>query len=358
MISNLLTRYIMKTVIFATALTTLILGGVLFLMTLLKELKNIGEGDYGLLQAIFYIIMRMPMELYQFSPLLILLGSIAGLSVLSAYRELAVMRTSGFSIRKIILSVLSAALLVTLCMSSIGEGFAPKISYLAEVNRETDRNAGQAVITSAGIWLHVGDNFIHVEHVIDHQLLEGVTRYQFDAHHHLKQTYYAKTLSYQGHQWTMNDGVKTTLYADHTQSENFQHEAWPLKFNTHLFDIGMVDPSQMSLPKLAKFSKYLEQNGLQAGEYRYEFWQRVFQPFASLVMIFLAIPFVLGTLHTASLGLRMVIGTLTGFAFFILNALLGQVCVVYQVPAVFAAALPIFSFIFIGCLLLKRLVRQ
>lgn len=114
----------------------------------------------------------------------------------------------------------------------------------------------------------------------------------------------------------------------------------------------------MSLPRLVKFANYLEQNGLRASEYRYEFWQRVFQPLASLMMIFLAIPFVLGTLRATTLGLRMVIGMLVGFAFFISNALLGEICIVYQVPAILAAFLPLIVFAIIGVILSNRLIRQ
>lgn len=355
---KILERYIAKAIMMATGLTALVITGILFLISLLNELKNVGEGDYGFYQALFYVCMRMPSELYQFSPMLILLGSITGLSILSAYREIIVMRVSGFSIRQIILSVITVSFMLILAIGLIGEGVAPKLSNLAETYKENDRNAGQAVVTTAGIWLHVDNNFIHIEHVVGHHLLEGVTRYQFDSQHHLQSTYYAKTLSYQNHQWIMNDVVKTTFYQDRTQSQAFSHSHWDVKFNPNLLNVGLIDPSQMTLPGLAKFAAYLEQNGLQANEYRYEFWQRVFQPLASLVMIFLAIPFVLGTLRASSLGFRLVVGILVGFAFFISNAFLGQVCVVYQVPAILAAFLPLFIFAIVGIFLSQRLLKQ
>jgi lipopolysaccharide export system permease protein len=338
-------------------MTALIATGVLFLMTLLSELKNIGEGDYGFSEAIIYVLMRMPAEVYQFAPMLILLGCIAGLSILSTYRELAVMRSSGFSIRQIISSVLGAAFFLTIVIGFVGEGLAPKLSHTAEISKENEKNAGQAVVTGTGVWLHVDNNFIHVEQVVGQQLLEGVTRYQFDDKHHLEVAYYAKSLTYQNNQWFMNDGVKTTFYKDRTRSQSFQQGKWDLKFNSNLLNIGLVDPAQMSLPKLAKFANYLEQNGLRASEYRYEFWQRVLQPLAALIMVFLAIPFVLGTLNVSTLGFRMLIGIMMGFAFFISNAFLGQICIVYQIPALLAAFLPLALFALLGIFLSRRLIR-
>ena len=356
--TTILQRYIAKAIILATGMTGLVFAALLFVMTLLTELKNVGEGDYGFSQAVIYVFMRMPAELYQFAPMLVLLGGIAGLSVLSTYRELAVMRASGFAVRQIVYSVLGATLLLTFMMGAVGEWVAPQLTHIAEINKENDKNGGQAVVTSAGVWLHVDHNFIHVEHVVGQKLLQGVTRYQFDDQHHLQAAYYAKTLSYQGDGWVMNDAVKTTFNHDHAQSEVFATAPWDLTFNINLLNIGLADPNEMSLLKLNRFADYLDQNGLRSSEYRYEFWQRVFQPLASLIMVFLAIPFVLGTLKSSTLGWRMVVGIMVGFVFFISNSFLGQICIVYQVPAMFAALLPIVVFLGIGMVMSRQMVRQ
>ncbi|MBX3708790.1 MAG: LPS export ABC transporter permease LptG [Gammaproteobacteria bacterium] len=355
---KILERYIAKTIILTTGLVALIVMSVLFLMSLLGEVKSIGEGDYGLREVIFYVLLRLPSELYHFSPLLILLGSIIGLSILSSYRELSVMRSSGFSVRKIMMSVLSIALLLILCISFVGEWLGPRLSYEAVVRKENAKNSGQAVVTAAGIWLHIENNFIHVRQIVDRQLLNGVTRYQFDDNHHLKAAYYAEKLSLQNNHWRMSDVVKTTFYHQHTKSTSYPELEWDLKFNANLLNIGLIDPSEMSLFKLAKFAHYLQQNELQASEYQFNFWQRVFQPVASLVMIFLAIPFVLGAFSTSAMGLRIIIGILTGFAFFILNAMLGQLCVVYQIPAILAALLPPVIFAAFGVILSNKLIRR
>lgn len=355
---SILSRYIIKVIVVATGLATLIIIGVLFLITLLNELKNIGEGDYSISHAFIYVLLRLPNELYKFSPMLILLGSIIGLSILSLHKELAVMRSSGFSINKIILSVMGGALLLTVGISFIGEWIAPNLSYRAEINKENAKNAGQSVVTASGVWMHVDNNFIHVRHVIGRHLFEGVTRYQFDASHHLEAAFYAKRLTLQNAEWQMFDVLKTSFYNERTQSDSYPQLAWNLKFNPSLLNVGLLEPSEMSLPKLAKFSHYLKKNGLQSTEYRYEFWHRIFQPIASLVMIFLAIPFVLGTFSTSTMGRRIVIGVLTGFAFFISNAFLGQLCIVYQIPTIFAAALPLIIFIVVGFFLSKRIIRN
>lgn len=353
---KILERYIGKTLITTTAFTSLVLMSVLFIMGLLGELKDIGQGDYGLMQAIGYVLLRLPNTLYQFSPILLLLGCIVGLNVLTTHRELAVMRAAGFSTAKIIQSVLMAALLMVVVVSLLGEWFGPHLSSRAEIRKENAQNAGQAVITSAGVWYHVDNNFIHIDHVIERQKLEGVTRYQFDDQHRLQASYYAKTMTYVNHAWQMNDVVITTFYRDRTKSSQLPTLPLGLTINTNLLNVGLVEANEMSLPRLTRFADYLEQNGLQASEYRFGFWQRVLMPLASLVMIFLAIPFVLGGAVNAQLGWRLMLGLLVGFIFFILNALLGELCIVFQLPALMAALLPLVLFATLGAIFMRRMI--
>jgi lipopolysaccharide export system permease protein len=355
---TLLKRYIAKTIVSSTLLTALVIISVLFIITLLGELKNMGEGDYGLIQAFVYVMLRLPNDIYQFSPMLVLLGSIVGLSILSSHRELSVMRAAGFSIHNIVYATLSIALMIILVISLMGESLAPMLSRKAEMHKENAQNAGQAVVTATGVWFHVDNNFIHVQHVIGRSLLEGVTRYQFDDLHQLQVAYYAKTLTYQNKQWVMNDVVKTEFYHDRTRSQAYPQANWDVKLNANLLNVGQVNPNDMSLPRLFNYSHYLEQNGLQASAYKHNFWQRIFQPLASLIMIFLALPFVLSTLSTTTLGWRLVVGVMVGFAFFILNALLGQVCIVYQVPVLFAALLPLVVFGLVGVVMMRSMVRR
>jgi lipopolysaccharide export system permease protein len=351
---TLLQRYVARQVIQATLMVSGVIACVMLLLALLSELRHVGEGDYGLLQALEYVVMRLPGGLYQFSPLLILMGTIIGLSVLSTYREMMIMRISGFSERQAIQSTLFISLILIVMIGVLGEWLAPKLNEMAETNKQNNRNAGQVVMTSQGTWLHVKDNFIHVDHMIDRHALEGVTRYQFDSHDHLVSVYYAKKLVYHHHQWVMREGVRTNLSPARDKSEYFQEAPWDLAWNMKILDRDKADLSDLSLFKLGKAAHYLQQNGLQSDEYQYEFWQRIFQPLASLMMVFIAIPFVLSLTQRKLLGMRMMIAMIVGVIFFVLNAFLEQVCVVYQIAPLLAAILPSLLLLSISVFLVYR----
>lgn len=353
---KILARYIGKTVISTTFIVGFIILGILFLLALLTELKNLGEGDYEMWQVFYYVILRIPNSLYQFSPLLILMGTIIGLSTLTTHKELSVMRASGFSIRQIIFSTLFAALLMIVVISIIGELWGPPLSAKASIQKEVARTEGQAVLTDQGLWFHVNNNFIHVEQIMNKGLLAGVTRYEFDSNHHLLATYYADTLVYQDHHWQMQDVVGTFFYPDQTKSFTKDTLPWPLKFNENLLKLGLIDPTEMSLPKLSQFIRYLNNNRLQASEYEFDFWRRIFQPFASILMVFLGIPFVLGAKERASMGWRVVAGLLVGFVFFIIDAFFGELSVVLQIEPMVAALLPLLFFMGMGIFLMRKMV--
>ncbi|SRR5579883_64732 len=352
---TILHRYIAKTVILASLIVILAVLGVVFLVGLLSEMRDMGVGDYGFSQVVIHVLMKIPHDLYLFFPMLLLIGGVLGLGMLSTHHELIVMRSSGVSIKKVISAVITAAVILIIFATIMGECIAPRALFLADKRKETAESNGQAVATATGLWVHVGNNFLHVDHVIGHNHLEGVKRYEFDGQHHLLAAYFVKSMDYQHGTWQLHEGVKTTLGNDLVHSQGFADGRWNLAVNPSLLDIGLVEPEELSLPDLTKYSHYLLQNGLQANRFQFEFWKRVFQPLTTIVMILLAVPFVFGAPRSTTMGRRILFGVMMGFVFYILNAFLGQFSIVFQISPVLAALLPTLLFAGLGYFFMARL---
>ena len=338
---TLLHRYIARHVIYTSLFSASLLTGVLFVVTLLPELKNIGEGEYGMPQALWYTLLHLPGSLYQFSPLIFLLGSVLGLGLLAVRFEIVSMRASGFSTHRIIKSTLITTLLLIAGLAIVGESIAPKMNTIAEANKENERSRGQIMMTDSGVWFHVKYNFVHVDQMINNDYLVGVSRYQFNDHNQMVAVYDAKSLVYQDHQWMMQDGVKTLFEDHHIKSESFKALPWDLPWHMNLLSKGNPDLSEMSLLSLHRSAHYLRHNGLQSFEYQYEFWQRLLMPASTCLMILIALPFILSLQSIKILGFRMFIALFSGTGFFIFNALLKELCVVYQITPILAAFLPL-----------------
>lgn len=354
---SILHRYIAKMIVMASLLAIVAVLGLIFFIGLLGELRDIGSGDYGFPQAVLHVLLDLPHDLYEFFPMLVLLGGVLGLGMLSASHELIVMRASGMSLQKIIFAVVSASMILVLLAALIGEGVAPRARYLADKYKASAQNSGQAVATKFGVWIHEGNNFLHIERVIGHHHLEGVKRFEFDAEHHLLATYYAKSLVFHHGQWQLNDMVKTTFKNERTQSQQFATGTWNLNLNPNLLNVGMVEPDELSLPDLARYTRHLVDNGSQASHFQFQFWQRIFQPLTTLVMILLAVPFVFGAPRSVTMGWRILFSVMIGFSFHIMNAFLGQFSVVFQLSPLMAALLPTLLFGSLGCVFMVYLAR-
>jgi lipopolysaccharide export system permease protein len=352
---TILHRYIARTVIAATGLVILVMMALTFLIDFLDEMKDVGTADYGFWQAFIHVLLEFPRSLYQFFPMLLLMGGVIGLGVLSSNQELVVMRTAGFSVLRIALSVMSAALVLIVAGTLIGEWYVPKAHHLAQVRKQSEQNGGQAVSTQSGVWIHEGNNFLQISRVIGLSHLESVTRYQFDAEHHLLAAYYVRSLDLVKGKWILHDAVKTTFADNKTKSERAVETTWDMALNPSLLNVGLIEPGELSLPALHSYSRHLLRNGLQASEFQWEFWKRVFQPLTTLVMILLAIPFVLGSSRSVTMGWRVLFGIVFGFSFYILNAFLGQFSVVFQFSPLLAAILPTVLFAVLGLLFALKL---
>jgi len=276
--------------------------------------------------------------------MLVLLGGVVGLGGLSQSHELMVMRASGVSIQRIIFFVLNAALLLVIAATLIGELVAPPANFFAEKYKTLAQTLGQAVVTKSGIWIHEGNNFIHIDNMIGRHYLEGVTRYEFDEAHRLLASYYADTVEFEHGQWTSYHLVKTTINHDKTHIEKSSIAPWNLKLSPNLINVGLVEAQALPLKKLVEYSRYLKQNRLQASVFQLELWQRVFQPLTTLVMVLLAIPFVFAAPRSVSIGRRIMFAIIIGFVFYILNAFFGQFSIVFQFHPIIATLFPTLFF--------------
>ena len=70
------------------------------------------------------------------------------------------------------------------------------------------------------------------------------------------------------------------------------------------------------------------------------YWTKLFGPLTILAMVLLAIPFVFGSTRQISIGKQILLGFLVGITFYMVSRLIGQMGLVYGVPAILSALLP------------------
>lgn len=352
---RILRRYIGSTVINTILIVILVLVAVEIFIEFTGEFSDMGTGNYGLPQVLLCVAMRLPADIYQFFPMAGLIGSLMGLGLLASHSELIAMRAGGVSLVKITWAVIKAAFLAMLIAILLGEVIAPFLQHTAITFKAQAMSHGQALRTQHGTWIRNGRDFIYVGTTLPNGQLQDITRYQFNDNRHLHSASYAKQGVYDHGKWIFSNVAESLFLDNRIISKHYDNEEWELTFNPHLLSLINVDNDQRSLPQLYSYIKYLRNSDLQSNEYEFDFWQRVFQPVAILVMILLSVPFIFGPLRTVTMGLRILAGTVTGFTFYILNQCIGLLSTVYQLSPLATASLPTILVAILGFILLLRI---
>lgn len=347
-------RHIGLVIIYATLMVLLVLLGMQIFIGFIAQMGSIGSGNYDVFSALLYVIETLPKEVYSFFPMVGLLGSLLGLGYLASNSELIVLRASGMSLWQITWSVLKAAIFLLIIMTIIGEFLAPYSNSFA-INQKAIAESGGAIIkTIRGLWMRRRNDFIHINEVQPGKHLKGISQYIIGDDHHLQQASYASDATYQNDTWVLNNIEQTNFNGNQVSTQKISQQPWSIKIDPDLLHFSMVDPNAISLVHLQQLLHFQRIHGLEEGNYALVFWQRIFQPLATLVMIFLAIPFIFGPLRSSAMGSRILIGIVVGFVFYLLNQFFGPFSVVYQIPPVIGALAPILLFCIIAFYLLRR----
>lgn len=341
---KILSRYIALTITGTTLIVVVALLGMDFFIELLHEFADVGKGEYTLRMALEFVLYIIPRDLYLLFPMAGLIGVMLGLGILASNSELVVMRASSLSIAQISFAVMFAVISMVAVITFIGEGLAPYALHHADMMKSLAKSSGQAVSTQHGLWLREGNNFIHIEKVARGGGLEGISRYEFDDQHQLLRSSRAKSAVYRDDHWELLDVQQSHVSELGVKSQYVDKSDWLVSLNPEVLKVAQEDPEEMSLKKLYQIMQYKKQNSLEYADYALPFWRRVFQPLATCVMMFLAIPFIFGPLRTVTMGFRLVMGLIVGFSFYILNQFFGPFSMVFQFPPILAALFPTILF--------------
>ncbi len=339
-----LTSYISRVVLASILLIFVALVGLELFVLYVNELGDIGHGHYGTLQAFYFVLMSLPEQAYVMFPCVCLIGAMLGLGELAERSELTVMRSSGVTTMRIARIVIQLACVLVLIMSIFGETVVPKMTHFAENYKAYTSSRGQAMRTKDGIWLRSGDAFVYIHQVIDSHHLRDIQQFRFDSKFVAKESLSAHEAVFENGEWQLQQVEITQIGKDKIASKTINSMPWKLQINPTLLKVASLTPPEMPLWVLHRFIEQQQENHVDVGRYQLDFWERIFHPFTSAIMMLLAVPFVFGQLRS-TMGSRLMLGILCGFSYYMLNRFLGPVSLVYQWPPLLAAILPSILFL-------------
>jgi len=351
---DLLQRYIAGSMVRATAITLMALVILLVFFNFADELDDVGLGDYQALDAFLVAILIAPRYLFEVFPVAALLGSLISLGTLASHSELLAMRTAGVSLRFIVLAVLKAGLLMMLVALAFGELVAPPSERLAQQIR-AEKQSGHAVLSSRyGFWARDGQAFINIRTIASGVHLKDIYIYEFDDQERLKLASHAEEANYQGDHWTLHRISQSQIDETGIETRRLDQARWDSLLDPDLLGVVVIRPTMLPIWGLSQYIEFMQANGQSAIDYQVAYWLKVANPIATLVMLFLAVPFVLGNQRSTSMGQRIFLGAVIGTGFFLLTRAMSYVSVVYSLNPAFSAALPAGLVVAITIFMLRR----
>ena len=350
---TLLRRYIWRAVMIPMLLIIAILMLLDGLFSFVYELESL-RNDYQVLQALQFVVTTLPRRLAEFLPMAILLGALAGLGLLANSGELTVMRAAGVSTGRIAWMVLRPTILLLLIGLFVAEYVSPHTEQIARSNRSLAETGGEALGGVSGLWHREGNEFIHISAVEPNGVLHGVTRYRLDESQQLVETRFISRAIYQGDEWSLEGVRGSRLFDDPIETWSDDSGRWNIQLNPDVLSVIVLQPEHLAVSKIYEYARYLQQQGIHAGEYMLVFWQKLAQPFGVLGMVMIAVSFIFGPLRQVSMGLRMTAGILAGLAFHYGQQFFGHMSLVFDASPMWAALAPAIICLAAGVVLLQR----
>ncbi|MHB0986686.1 MAG: LptF/LptG family permease, partial [Sulfuricella sp.] len=112
-----------------------------------------------------------------------------------------------------------------------------------------------------------------------------------------------------------------------------------------ILNVLLVVPEQMSAWNLYFYVQHLRENKQKTTRYEIALWSKLAYPFASLVMIMLALPFAFYQGRSGGVSAKIFTGIMLGLAFHLLNRLFSHLGLLNDWPPMFSAIFPTLAFL-------------
>lgn len=351
---TILDRHIGRTILFSTLLVFGVLMSLFTFLTFVEAVGDLGRANFGLAEALKYVLLSLPRDAYELFPMTALLGVTLGLSSLAVGSELIVMRAAGVSLLRIVGSVMKAGVLMVLIAVVIGEVVAPITEDLAQRGRSAALQRGVAQQSDRGLWLRDGGVFVHVGEVLPDLSLLRVTIYEFDDNSRLRGHAYAQSAQFEQKHWRLDNVSRSWIDENRVHSRKQTSEQLNSVLTPEMLGVFAVKPEGLSAWHLFRYIQHLEKNKQDTSRFRLALWHKIMLPLATGVMVILAIPFVFGQLRGGGLGSHLLVGIVLGLAFFLVNRAFGYFGLLYGLPPMLGALLPPVLFFVLALTMLRR----
>lgn len=338
---RILRGYLFRTILGTTGLVLAVLLSLGAFIEFMGQLDDIGVGEYGLLDALGWVLLQMPTIVAQLLPVAALLGALLGLGSLASRSELIVLRSAGVSPRGLARSVLLTGIVLAVAGTALSLYLAPPLERYARQQRELAKFGQAGISAGGGAWIRDRTTILNVTPPSDEHPAGNVYVFRVGGDGGLAAIGRADSVRAEpDRRWFLRNHAESRFTPTAIRT-SVTREALALEgVNPELLGLTVIREETMTGAALWRYVQYLKRSGLEARNYEVAFWSRIASIFAVPLMCVLAVPFVLGPLRSGGSGARMAAGLGIGLTWFLISRTLSDGGEVWNLNAIVTAWLP------------------
>jgi lipopolysaccharide export system permease protein len=335
-----------------TMLVIFVLIGLVQLIELVREASQAPGGiPFGIVLEM--TLLKLPSVAQKIYPFAILIGGMITLSRLTRSQELIVARAAGVSVWQFllpgVLTALLVGLVIVLILSPLSASMLARYDMLEQ--RHITKRESILTLSPSGLWLRqvehtgaefagkpIGEYILHARRIEQNTLqLNGVIFFIFDREH----TFLGRI---DGDSGMLSDGLweidKARLSAPGLAMQ--EQPRYQLKTDLSIRQIqdSFADPETLSFWELPGFIEILESSGFPALRHKLHFYSQLALPVLLAGMVLIGALFSLRLPRRGKAGMLIVLGMVTGFAFYFLSNLIYAFGASGSLPILLAAWAP------------------
>jgi lipopolysaccharide export system permease protein len=334
-------RYLARAILHPVLLVLALLVALNLVYLFIEEQSTIGQGAYTLPHALRYVFLNVPQIAFDFAPAGVLVGAMLGLGDLARRSEIIALRAAGFSVARLVMTLVSVGVLFTSVTFCLGEFFAAPTLALARQGRAEARSAGEATLEGARSWVRSGRTYLRLETPGMPGSSQRVATFEVSADAtHLVSIGHAENIAVDSHgRWRLLDFRQVQYAADGVHEVAMPAATVSIRSGAALLDAG-TQAGDRSVRELARLIREFVAGHRDVRPLRYALASRLARPASIVFCVLLALPFALGNLRAARPSVRILLAIGIGLVFTLVQQLLESGVVLSQISPTALAWLP------------------
>ena len=350
---KILDTYISKSVLTSSFIVLFALVGIFTFFAFIGDLSDSEGANTKIIDIILTSTLGIPELAYQVMPLAALIGSLLALGGMMEAHELVVIRVAGATKIRVLQVVIKTSVLLMLAALLLGEFVAPLAqTKIHELSFKSDRGLGSVNNKS---WIQDLSAFVSVKAILPDCRMVGVNILELGADGKLSKSIYADEASCSSEGWILKKVKRTSFKGDAYDNSHVESLVWPTELDFNLLGLLGLEPQKLTLKELSLYLRFADEDAGDFQQWSQAFWTRIVHPFSIMLMTFLSFTVALSVSRSSSVGGSVLAGSAIGLVFYVLNELVGNFGLVFNMNSALAAVLPSLLVLFLAGWLFRRI---